>query len=377
VKNSEDIKRNDRSGSELQWGEGKYRYLVENINDVIFSLDQKGSITYISPVIESLIGYAPSELLGRPFSEFIYKQDLRSLYEQFEKVLSGNLEPSEYRILTKSEDVRWVQLSSLPVMDGDTVIGLQGVLSDITKVRRLQDKLIRSERLAATGQLAASIAHEINSPLQAVITMLGTMQKKYEDDNELSGNLELLKAAFGSIRNTVQNLLDLNRPGSEVKQPTNVNNIIEKTVELLRYHLKKSAVRVNLDLSSNLPVIQASPQQLNHVILNLINNAIEALSGTSKSKKGWKREAAEGEEIRIETGLEAENIVVRITDTGPGISEEDLNHIFDPFYTRKKKMGIGIGLSVCDGIIQEHNGTITAENIDGGGAVLTISLPVV
>ncbi|MEJ2658748.1 MAG: histidine kinase dimerization/phospho-acceptor domain-containing protein, partial [Desulfobacterales bacterium] len=166
-----------------------------------------------------------------------------------------------------------------------------------------------------------SVAHEINSPLQAVTVMLGTLKNKYNGDEELSGQLSLLKGAFGSIRDTVKNLLDLNRPGKELKQSTNVNDIIENIVDLVRSHLKKNRIRVNLDLSSKIPEINASPLQLNQCFLNLINNASEAMIGALYPKNGSMAEISTGGEITIKTTLKNRKIVVKITDTGPGIPE--------------------------------------------------------
>ena len=183
-------------------------------------------------------------------------------------------------------------------------------------------------------------------------------------DKELSDKIDLLKGAFTSIRNTVKNLLDLNRPGKDVKQQTDVNRVIEKTIDLIRILLKKSGVKLNSDLSPRIPGLTASPQELNHVFLNLFNNAIEAVKGRTGRR-----------EIYVKTNLRKGHVVIKVTDNGPGIPKEDLEHIFDPFYTRKKKMGLGVGLSVCHDIVKGHEGTIIAENGPEGGAVFTITLP--
>jgi len=233
------------------------------------------------------------------------------------------------------------------------------------ELTKATDQLVRSERLAATGQLAASIAHEINSPLQAITVLLSNLKHKYKDDDYLSDNIEILRDAFASIRDTVKNLLDLNRPGKEKKQPVDINKIIENTISLLKSYLKKNCVKISLNLSEKIPVIIASPQQLGQVFVNLINNAIEAMSVPSNKNK-----------IFIETDFEKEYVIIRIKDTGSGIHEEELKNIFDPFYTRKKVMGMGVGLTICHGIIEEHKGTIEARNAIDGGAEFIITLPV-
>ena len=131
-----------------------------------------------------------------------------------------------------------------------------------------------------------------------------------------------------------------------------------------------------MDLSPKIPDITASPLQLNQVFLNLINNAVDALSGAIIRNKDWKNRVAVKKEITFRTNLKKNNIIIIVTDTGPGFQKEMINSIFDPFYTGKKKMGMGLGLSICYGIIEDHKGTITVKNSPEGGAMITILLPV-
>lgn len=251
-----------------------------------------------------------------------------------------------------------------------------GALRDsVKRIKFLRDQLIRSERLAATGQLAASVAHEINSPLQGVIGLIDVMKKTHSDDEKLLKNLALLEGAFDSIRKTVKSLLDLNRPGRQIRQAVDVNRVIENTLALVRSTLKKNKVFTNLELSPQLPGIIATPQQISQVVMNLVNNTLEAINGTSKNDE-LEISDIKGGEITFRTYQQDNRVVIEVADTGPGISEEDLQHIFDPFFTSKKKMGMGVGLSICHGIIEQNRGTIVANNSPDGGAVFTIELPV-
>ncbi|MDM8549051.1 ATP-binding protein [Desulfobacterales bacterium HSG2] len=253
--------------------------------------------------------------------------------------------------------------------------GMICTVEDVTERRHLQERLIRSEQLAAAGQLAAYVAHEINSPLQAITTLLGMMKNDYSHDEELMENVDILKGAFGSIRDTVRNLLDLNRPGKDVRQLTDINCIIENTVALVRSHLKRNKIRISLELSSEIPDIIASPRQLSRMFLNLINNAVDAVALMSESQESRTNRISAGGEIRIRTCLAEKDIVISVSDTGLGISEKDLPNIFDPFYTTKKRKGTGVGLSDCRRVAEDHDGMITAENLPGGGAMFTIRLP--
>ncbi len=140
-----DMSERKRAEIALKQSEEKYRDLVENINDVMYSTDKSGIMTYINPVIESVIGYRPSEIIGRSFTEFIYEEDLPRIMNQFQKVISGHIEPSEYRLSTKSGQIRWVRSSSRPILMGEDTIGLQGVLTDITERKSAEEALWRSE----------------------------------------------------------------------------------------------------------------------------------------------------------------------------------------------------------------------------------------
>jgi PAS domain S-box-containing protein len=334
-------------------------------------------IEWTNDQFQHMIGYSMDEL-KRKNARILYDSDEEyerigvELDSQIQKLGTGTVE-SQFR----RRDGRIIDalVKTAPINPSDHSEGRIFTVMDITQTKLMQDQLIRSERLAATGQLAASIAHEINSPLQAVTVLLGTLKKNYSDDEALSNQLELLKGAFRSIRDTVINLLDLNRPGKEAKQSTNINLLIEKNVDLVRSHLKRNKIKVHLDLSPSMPEIYASPLKLNQCFLNLINNAVEAMIGSSTPDNGSRGGMDSPREISINTGHTKKNIFIKISDMGPGIPEKDLQYIFDPFFTRKKKMGMGVGLSICHRIIYDHGGFITGENLPHGGVMMTITLP--
>ena len=187
--------------------------------------------------------------------------------------------------------------------------------------------------------------------------------------------LDLVKSAFESIRDTVRNLIDLNRPGKEKKQPVDVNQVIENTATLVRSYLTKNRVKINLNMTAQNAKMTASPQQLGQVLMNLINNAVESITGAPGFQQRLKENPAFNADIFIDTFNQNKELVIKVKDSGPGIADADLERIFDPFFTRKKTMGMGVGLSICHGIIQDHKGYIVASNDKDGGAVFTITLP--
>ncbi len=399
---------------DLRKNEEKYRLLIENQTDLVVKVDLEGKFQFVSPSYYKMFGKTDEELIDKKFMPLVHEDDRESTAKAMEALYHPPYTAYiEQRAMTKA-GWKWLSWMDTAVLDeSKNVESIIGVGRDITErkqaeealqkahdelegrveertaelkrsneelkqemeVRKqVEEQLIRSERFAATGQLAATIAHEINSPLQAINFSLSSLKEECIQEGRNHDNVDLLIDAFGNIRNTVKHLLDLNRPGKERKQITNLNDIVEKTVTLLQSHLKKNKVRVNMKLSSEVPMLNASPQQLNYIFLNLINNSVEAMTEKAKPSNGWNNSTS-GMEINITSNLNNENIILQVFDTGPGISPKDMDHIFDPFYTSKKQMGIGVGLSVCNSIVEDHGGTIKANNSPEGGAVFTITLP--
>ncbi|HQP31846.1 MAG TPA: PAS domain-containing protein, partial [Deltaproteobacteria bacterium] len=318
---NKEIEERKHAEESLRNSEEIFRSLVENINEVIYVVDSTGVITYISPSVEAMLGFEPVQLVGHAYIEFVYPEDTAVFMKHFNQAIYGQIGTQEYRIAHRNGEMRWIQTSSRPVYSNGELVGIQGVMTDITQRKFLSERLILTEKLAATGQLAASVAHEINSPLQAITMMLSDIRNTHKDDATLLEMLDLIKSAFNSIRDTVRNLLDLNRPGMEDKRPCNINEVIEKTVSLVSSYMKQSRVKVELDLNPRLPIILASPQQLGQVFLNLINNAFESIMGLSHPVDG-EALGKKGGMIIIRTASDSARITVEIKDNGPGIRPE-------------------------------------------------------
>jgi len=248
------------------------------------------------------------------------------------------------------------------------------LLNEIEERKNLQNHLLISERFAATGQLASSIAHEINSPLQGIISLLNVLEKTHGNDLDFIENINLIKGAFSNIKETVGDLQNLNRPSENIKRVENVNTIIKQSVSLFKSYLKKNKIKFTLNLSDSIQESKVSAQEINQCLVNLVNNAIEAITSETSSVTQDSENIHIGE-IKISTFMKKDRIMISVHDTGPGIREELLDKVFDPFYTHKKQYGMGIGLSVCIKIMENHKGNITADNDSAGGAIFRISLP--
>jgi len=366
-----EIRKHEQTEQILRESEEKYRTLMENIPDVVYSTDDLGNIVTVNNPTEIFFGYRPEEILGRSFASFLHPEDLKTVSEQFLEAVANRTELTkglQGRVVAKDGGIHWVEVNLRRQFDDNgRFLRTNGVLRDVTHTKLLQDKLIHSERMAATGELAASIAHEINSPLQGVTSLLNVIRREYGGNEDLAGYLDVIKGAFTSISKTVKNLLDLNRPGKEKNQPMHIQDIIVQTGVLVKGYLKDHSVQLVLDLPSDLPVIMGSPQQLGQVFMNLITNAVESIN-TDPAYKDRR--------IHIEAATADRQIVIRVTDTGTGIAETDIAHIFDAFFTSKKKMGMGVGLAICHRIIEDHNGTIEVHNQPERGAVFILRLPV-
>ncbi|KPA17027.1 PAS/PAC sensor signal transduction histidine kinase [Candidatus Magnetomorum sp. HK-1] len=353
----------------------KFKVIADNANYGMVICDLDGTIKYVNKYSANIHGYEPHELIDKNISIYHNKEQLKTLKKLNENLFEqGSYNAKELLHRHKNGKCFPMLMNGFIIKNKDNQPPFFSYTSvDISNMKSLQAQLIRSERLASTGKLAASIAHEINSPLQGITFMISSLKRKNKLDPE---DIDLLNEAFQNIKNTVKNLLDLHRPSKELKQLVNVNHIIEQTLNLVRGYMKKSKIKTKLILSSKIPDIIASPQLLSQVFMNLINNAIEAMTGRSEPDESLKSIISKYGKITISTNLVSDKIVITFADTGPGISENDIEQIFDPFYTRKQKGGLGIGLSICHSIIEGHNGLIKAANLPGKGAKFTILLPV-
>ena len=352
----------------------RYKELFDNVAEGVFIINRNGRLIEANDRVLESTNFSKQEIMKLSVAQIVEPDQIDYLRSKLVEVSRDKEARFEVNLRTKQGDF-------VPNEINCRLVNYLGapcflcVARDISDTKLLQNQLIRSERLAATGQLAASIAHEINSPLQGITALLNVLRTSYKKDDYLLQKLDLIKSAFGSIRDTVKNLIDLNRPGKEKKQPVDINQVIENTVALVKSHLKKNMIKVRLDLAADRSNLTASPQQIGQVFMNLINNAVESIINAPQYYQKAHHSQSQVGEIRISTRNESDELVVEIADNGPGITTDDLDNIFDPFFTRKKPMGMGVGLSICHGIIEDHKGRISAANLSDTGVVFTINLP--
>jgi PAS domain S-box-containing protein len=344
------------------------RRLVDNFPDLILVLDSASRYTFVSPRCSEILGYDVEESLRMEFGGRTHPEDLPALLSLYKDVLSGkqSFASVEIRVRHKAGEWRRIRFNVSPLSDEKGSI--EGVVlsgRDVTDLKRLEEQLIQAEKLAAMGQMLAGVAHELNNPLTAILGVTELLRERTGTDESTKRQLELTHRQARRAARIVQNLLEFSRPASPQKKSLNVNNLLERTLQLHEHSLRRNNIEVNLHLPADLPAVIGDANQLIQVLLNLVTNAEQAI-----------REVRDSGRIQIRAARNSNQVSVTVQDDGVGIRPEAFPRIFDPFYTTKRPGGgTGLGLSICMSIIREHGGNIEAETLPAGGSAFTIYLP--
>jgi len=249
--------------------------------------------------------------------------------------------------------------------------GVHNLLENMDRTRseleKSRDRLVLSERMAVVGKLAAEVAHSIRNPMTSIKMRLFSLEKKLQDiTEEENEDLEVVREELRRLDNIVQNFLEFSRPPRLKKQPINVSEVVDNSLQLLQYRLEKQKVKVIRRRAEELPPVEADSELLKEVIVNIIVNALEVMPD------GGKLIVTEEDSVAEHIGWA---VVIKITDTGPGIAPDIKDKIVEPFFSTKEN-GTGLGLSIADRIVLEHGGQMSFSSIKGGGATFYITLPV-
>jgi PAS domain S-box-containing protein len=341
------------------------RRLLESFPDLILVVDLEERYTFVSSRVRDLLGYQPEILLGKKISELAdHSPELASLYHDVASSRQA-FASTEYGARHHDGSWRTMRASASQLFDAEAkLIGVIISVRDITTERKLEQQVVQSERLAAMGAMIGGVAHELNNPLTAILGVSELMQDKVTDESSRK-QLGMLQQQARRAAEIVKDLTYFSRPPAPGKSGINLTEVVERTLTLYAYSLRKNNITVDFLREPGLPYAQGDPQQLMQVFLNLIVNAEQAI-----------REARDGGTLRIRLGKSANSVWASFQDDGTGIPAENLPLIFDPFYTTKRPgRGTGLGLSICKSVMKEHNGNVEAANALGGGAVFTVTLP--
>jgi len=341
------------------------RRLLESFPDLILVVDLEERYTFVSSRVRDLLGYQPEALLGKRISELEdHSPELASLYHDVASSQQA-FASTEYGARHSDGSWRTMRASASQLFDAEAkLIGVIISVRDITTERKLEQQVVQSERLAAMGAMIGGVAHELNNPLTAILGVSELMQDKVTDESSLK-QLGMLQQQARRAAEIVKDLTYFSRPPAPGKSGINLSEVVDRTLTLYAYSLRKNNITVDFLREPGLPYAQGDPQQLMQVFLNLIVNAEQAI-----------REGRASGTLRIRLGKSANSVWASFQDDGTGIPPENLPLIFDPFYTTKRPgRGTGLGLSICKSVMKEHNGNVEAANAPGGGAVFTVTLP--
>jgi two-component system NtrC family sensor kinase len=339
--------------------------LLESFPDLILVIDLEERYTFVSSRAHDLLGYEPREMLGHRISEIQdHSPEMASLYHD---LVSGKqvFASAEYGARHSDGNWRTMRAAGSQLVDSDAKIsGVIISVRDITVERKLEQQVVQSERLAAMGAMIGGVAHELNNPLTAIMGVSELLQDTESNEGSRK-QLAILQQQARRAAEIVQNLTYFSRPPAPGKSKINLVEVVERTLNLHAYSLRKNNITVDFLKEAGVPYALGDPHQLMQVFLNLILNAEHAI-----------RDARDKGTLRIRLGKGENSVWVSFHDDGPGIPKENLPSIFDPFYTTKRPgRGTGLGLSICKSVMKEHSGSIEAANAPDGGAVFTVTLP--
>jgi two-component system NtrC family sensor kinase len=312
-------------------------------------------------------GLRRDDVVGRPVFDVLTRQPAAQLRAEFDRVFqTGEIQQTEQEVILGGEP-RFFRLSKIPMrLDGDEITHVITVGEDVTEWHRIQGQILQSDKLAAIGQLAAGVMHEINNPLATISACVAAIEGQVpaagSDGGQVREYLDIIEREVTRCSRIVDGLLDFSRPKATEKRPLSVNAIVEESLFLLKHHQRFKRLRVVRELAADLPDVHGSAEQLIQVLMALMLNAVDAME--------------HGGQLAVRTVREPEHVVVEVEDSGVGIPRSEQDKIFEPFYTTKAPgRGTGLGLSICYGIIADHRGRIEVDSAPGLGATFRVYLP--
>lgn len=375
VRDAEVRRARKRAEDTLQESYQIIQAIFEGTSDAIFLKDLEGMYVKINAAGAGVFGKPPEEVIGKNDRELLPPEAAERIIADDRHVLTSG----KTGIFEESNEIlgttRTFLSTKSPYRDQqDKIIGLIGIARDITErkqaeeqLQRQRDALYQSEKLATMGQLLAGVAHELNNPLSIVMGQAALLHQSMRNKRQADRAVKIVQAAERCGR-IVNNFLALARQRPPERQRVQLNTVVREAVELLAYPLRVDSVEVMFALAPGVPMLRADPHQLHQVVVNLVANAHQAM-----------REVGASRRLTLATGVEAEGrrVWLEVRDTGPGIAVELIGKVFEPFFTTKPPgVGTGLGLSLCQGIVEGHGGWIGIVQGTERGAVFRMELPV-
>jgi two-component system NtrC family sensor kinase len=314
-------------------------------------------------------GLRRADVVGRPVFEVLTRQPAAQLRSEFDRVFrAGEMQQIDIEVETASGP-RYYRISRIPMrLDADAITHVITIGEDVTDSREVQRRILQSEKLAAVGQLAAGVMHEINNPLATIGACVAAIDARLGDsaDNTVREYLEIIDKEVLRCTHIVDGLLDFSRPRDAApKVSVEINALVEQTLFLLKHHQRFRRIAVTREFADGLPVVLVNDEQMIQVLMALMLNGVDAMD--------------DGGTLTVRTAPNfdrGDEVMVEVRDTGHGIPAADLPKIFEPFYTTKPPgRGTGLGLSICYGIVEQHRGRIEVDSEPGLGSTFRVFLP--
>jgi PAS domain S-box-containing protein len=348
--------------------------IIVSSPNAIMATDMKGDIIIWNRAAEEALGYKAREVIGKMNIRKIYPEGMAKEVMKMmrSREYGGVGKLSSYPMVYVRQDGEILEgnLSAAIIYDAQgREIASVGIFIDLKErldmereLRETQEKLLQSEKLAAMGKLTSQIAHELNNPLYGIMNTLELLKTEIPTESKRRKILDMALSETVRLTDLLRKMLSFSKPDEEEKQPTDVNTILDEILLLVTKQLMENSIRISSSFAGDLGKVYASKNQLRQVFLNMISNARHAMP--------------DGGTLSIKTGAKGDTIYIEITDSGTGIREEDMDKIFDAFFTTKDSVkDVGLGLSVCYGIVREHGGTIQVSSKWASGTTFTIILP--
>jgi two-component system, NtrC family, sensor kinase len=362
---------------QLQRSNAFLRNLITSAVDGVMAADKKGKVIIYNDTAEEIFGYGVQEALATLDIRAIYPDGLeREVMRQLRSEAHGGrgkLKSYLVDVLHRDGTRIPINLNAAIVYEGDREVATIGFFHDMRETLRMkkvlekvQLQLMQSEKMASLGKLAAGVAHQLNNPLGGVTLYTRLVLEDYELPPGAREDLDRVLRDAERCRETVKELLEFTRQTRHLMQPHDINQAISRTLFLLKNQPLFQNITVETQLDGSLPPVDSDIQQINHLCMNLILNAAQAMGGCGRLAIRTSRAPGAADRVQIE-----------ISDSGPGIAADVLPYIFEPFFTTKPEgEGTGLGLSLVYGIVENHGGQIKAMSTPGEGATFVIQLPI-
>ncbi len=370
-----DITRRKMMERQLKEAHDFINKIIQSSPNSITATDMKGNILIWNRAAEETIGYKAADVIGKMNIQKIYPDEMaRKVMQMLRKPEQGgvgrlNAHPMVY--MRQDGTVIEGTLSAAIIYDSSgNEIATVGSFVDLKErlemeraLRRTQEQLLQSEKLAAMGRLTSQIAHELNNPLYGIMNTLELLKTEISPESKRRKILEMALSETVRLSELLRKMLSFSKPDQEEKQAVDLNTVLDEILLLHEKQLQENDIKIKMSFAESLPQINASKDQLRQVFLNLVANARDAMP--------------DGGTLSVSTEADKENVKIEISDTGIGIKEEHIKKIFDSFFTTKDTVkGVGLGLSVCYGFIKDHGGNIKVKSNVGEGTTFSIAFPV-